>query len=82
MAVISTAREVACRRGRYASPSMVIPSTVQRTMAASSAPTGGSPQYCRAQKATYAPTMIMSPWAKFSIFAIPYTMVYPRAMMA
>ena len=28
------------------------------------------------------PTMIMSPWAKFSILAIPYTMVYPRAMIA
>ena len=26
--------------------------------------------------------MIKSPWAKFSIFAIPYTMVYPRAMIA
>ena len=28
-----------------------------------------------AQKHTYAPTMITSPWAKFSILAMPYTIV-------
>ena len=26
--------------------------------------------------------MMTSPWAKLSILAMPYTMVYPRAMMA
>jgi hypothetical protein len=31
--------------------------------------------------ASYA-SIMMSPWAKFSIFAMPYTMVYPSAMSA
>ena len=35
-----------------------------------------------AKKATYAPIIIISPWAKLSIFAIPYTIVYPRAIIA
>ena len=26
--------------------------------------------------------MMTSPWAKFSILAMPYTMVYPSAMIA
>ena len=34
------------------------------------------------QKEIYAPTMMTSPWAKFSILAIPYTIVYPSAMSA
>ena len=82
MAVISTARLAACRSGRYASPSIVMPKTVHTTIAAKIATMGGRPQYCSPQKAIYAPTMIMSPWAKFSILAMPYTIVYPSAMMA
>ena len=31
---------------------------------------------------TKPPIIITSPWAKFSIFAIPYTMVYPSAISA
>ena len=54
---------------------MVTPSTVHTAMDTRIAATGGSPQYCRPQKATYAPTMMTSPWAKFSILAIPYTIV-------
>ena len=38
--------------------------------------------YCVAQKAMYAPIMMTSPCAKLSILAMPYTIVYPRAMIA
>ena len=46
-------------------------SSVQTTMAASTDTAGGRPQYCVAQKEMYAPIMITSPWAKFSILAMP-----------
>ena len=52
-----------------------MPSTVHTTMASRTPTMGGSPKVDTAKKQMYAPTMIMSPWAKFSIFAMPYTMV-------
>ena len=75
MAVISTARLVACRSGLYASFSIVMPSAVQASIASRMQTTGGSFQYTEALKMMNAPTMITSPWAKFSILAIPYTIV-------
>ena len=75
MAVISTARDEACRKGLYASPSITTPSTVHTTMASSTDTSGVRPQYAVAQNDMYAPIMITSPWAKFSILAMPYTMV-------
>ena len=39
-------------------------------------------RYVVAQNDIYAPTMMTSPWAKLSIFAMPYTMVYPSAIIA
>ena len=50
MAVISTASEGALRRGLYASRSIVIPSSVQTNMAASTDSHAGSFRYWVTQK--------------------------------
>ena len=61
---------------------MVMPSNVHTSIASRMQTAGGSFQYWAALKIMNAPTMITSPCAKFSILAIPYTIVYPSAMMA
>ena len=75
MAVMSTARLGAERSGLYARPSMTTPSTVQTSMASSTATGQGRPRFVMASRDMYPPTMITSPWAKLSILAMPYTMV-------
>lgn len=51
------------------------PNTVHTTTESITAGTGPIPPLVTAVRITKAPTMITSPWAKFSIFAIPYTIV-------
>ena len=75
MAVIKTASGEAPRSGLYAIRSMVTPSSVQTMTDASTPSTGGMPRVLITVKAENAPTIIISPWAKFSILAIPYTIV-------
>ena len=50
---------------------MTMPSAVHTTIASTTETGFGKPRYCMAQKETYAPTMMTSPWAKFSILAMP-----------
>ena len=71
MAVMSTASDVAARSGLYASFSIVMPRTVQTIMARITPTIGGRLNLVQAKKQIYAPTMMTSPWAKFSIFAMP-----------
>ena len=71
MAVMSTASDVAARSGLYASFSIVMPRTVHTIIARITPTTGGRSNLVQAKKHIYAPTMMMSPWAKFSIFAMP-----------
>ena len=61
---------------------MVTPRTVHTTIAVKIPTIGAIPRVLTMVKMAKPPTMIISPWAKFSILAMPYTMVYPRAMMA
>ena len=50
---------------------MTMPSRVHTAMAATTETSAGRPMYWVTQKEMYAPTMMTSPWAKFSIFAMP-----------
>ena len=50
-----------------------MPSSVQTTTEISTETMGDMPQYWVALKDMNAPTMMTSPWAKLSIFAMPYT---------
>ena len=61
---------------------MVTPNIVHTATAASTPTMGSPPIVLTTVNVVKPPTMMISPWAKFSIFAIPYTMVYPRAMIA
>ena len=72
---MSTARDPVPLRGLYASPSISIPRAVQTIMARITDTHAGRLRYMVAQKEIYAPTMITSPWAKFSILEMPYTIV-------
>ena len=67
--------EEALRRGLYATASMTTPATVQITTERMIARIGDILALVTAVRITNAPTMITSPCAKFSIFAIPYTIV-------
>ena len=68
--MISTASGDAPLRGLYATFSVTIPRRVQTTTATTTAGTV-SPVSESVVSMAYAPTIMMSPWAKFSIFAIP-----------
>ena len=48
-----------------------MPRTVQTIMASITPTIGGRLNLVQAKKQIYAPTMMTSPWAKFSIFAMP-----------
>ena len=54
---------------------MVTPSTVHTTTAASMPIMGAMPRVLTMVNMAKPPTMIISPWAKFSILAMPYTIV-------
>ena len=82
MAVISTARDAAPLSGLYAIRSIVMPRRVQTTIARIIESQGFIPPWQNVKNTTYPPTMMISPWAKFSILAMPYTIVYPRAISA
>lgn len=82
MAVISTASGGAFLSGLYAIFSMVTPSTVQTMIAQTIATPADVCIEETAVKMTKPPIMMTSPCAKFSIFAIPYTIVYPSAISA
>ena len=70
--MINTASEDdALRSGLYAIRSIKIPSTVHTITAATIARIGDIPAFIIVISAIYAPIIITSPWAKFSIFAIP-----------
>ena len=75
MAVISTASEVACLSGLYATFSMTIPRSVQAITARTIDSQEFSPHVVMQVNITYPPTIITSPCAKLSILAIPYTSV-------
>ena len=66
----------------YAIFSMATPSTVHTMTAASIATAGEVDAEDTAVKMTNPPIMMTSPCAKFNIFAIPYTIVYPSAISA
>ena len=61
--------------GAYATLSMITPISVQATMESRMASTGLSPNWAMTSQETYAPTMMMSPWAKLSSKMMPYTIV-------
>ena len=82
IAVIRTANEPVPLSGLYASLSITIPKTVHAPIATKSAIHPFIPTYIDIMNETYPPTMMTSPCAKFSILDIPYTMVYPSAMIA
>ena len=72
--MISTASGEAPLKGLYAAFSVRIPKTVQ-TITETKIARGTFPNAIIVVKIAYAPTMIISPCAKFNIFAIPYTIV-------
>ena len=76
---MSTARGEAPRRGLYATFSTITPSKVHTmtAMAIATKKNAGEEAAFIAQKTyiVYPPTIMMSPWAKLSIFAMPYTIV-------
>ncbi len=81
--MIKTASEdAACLKGLYAIYSMAIPRTVHNITAKSIPAKVGSPCILTAKNTAKPPTIITSPWAKFNILAMPYTIVYPRAIIA
>ena len=61
--------------GAYATLSMSTPTSVHAATDSTIASTGGSPSWAITSHDTYAPTMMMSPWAKLSSKMMPYTIV-------
>ena len=66
----------------YASFSMSTPATPQNRMETKTAAQSGIPAITKPTYVTYAPTMMMSPWAKLISCTMPYTMLYPSATRA
>ena len=54
---------------------MSTPTRVHTTTESAMAMTGLSPSWAMTSHDTYAPTMMMSPWAKLSSKMMPYTIV-------
>lgn len=82
IAVMSTARLGALRNGLYATFSITTPKIPHPAIASTMASQVGTPDALSPINNMYAPTMMISPWAKLIIFAIPYTIVYPNAINA